>query len=464
MIRSSSVRSTGRRTRGATEMTTTTTRTARRTAAALVTAATLGVAGAVDSAVAAGGPDLVVTGVSTASGSLTTGSKVVFSATIRNAGTAATPAGVVHGVAFAVDGQVVSWSDTAVASLAPGASITVKASGGPQGAVWTATGGQHTVRAHVDDVNRVREGNETNNVLTRTVSVTSAQAAGMQAVTAVTARQRADAQQWRITHDRTLAVSWQAPAGQPAGTTYTVVEHPVSTDGGYCGPQADVVRTTTTATSVTLPQSTGRTCFGHGESWTSTFSVLATAPGGATARSARSGACTAFHNVNTSAQPAPVEVWRSECDGGATYSDDAMVSGNALARIDAGSTTGSGTHTADTGFTGGQTHTSSTGLGTVLDTSRWGWSAYSVPAPAGRHRVRLHLVEPTFSSAGQRVFGLSVNGTVVRERLDLAAEAGLNRVHVVEAFVETTGGGIEISSTRIVDNPIVAAIEVSPVL
>jgi hypothetical protein len=96
------------------------------------------------------------------------GARVVFRATIKNVSAAPTPAGVVHGVAFLVNGNVIAWSDTSTASLAPGATRTLSANSGPwQRAGWRATGGTHEIEAIWDDIGRVAEANEANNTLTR---------------------------------------------------------------------------------------------------------------------------------------------------------------------------------------------------------------------------------------------------------------------------------------------------------
>jgi hypothetical protein len=100
------------------------------------------------------------------------GDLVTFSATIRNIGGTPTPAGVIHGVRFSVDGVATTWSDNSTASLAPGASRTVYANGGPRGfSTWAPLAGPHTVNAWVDDVNRMTEANETDNKLDRQVQV-----------------------------------------------------------------------------------------------------------------------------------------------------------------------------------------------------------------------------------------------------------------------------------------------------
>lgn len=119
-----------------------------------------------------GQPDLIVAAISWTPATPIKNQLVTFSATIKNQGTAATPAGVIHGVGFSVDGTQVSWADLYVSSLAPGASVTVTANGGPAGSsTWKATLGTHTILAFVDDVNRIAESNENNNTLTRSMTV-----------------------------------------------------------------------------------------------------------------------------------------------------------------------------------------------------------------------------------------------------------------------------------------------------
>jgi len=121
-----------------------------------------------------GKPDLVVTDISWDPASPAPGSAVTFSATIKNQGSAPTPAGVKHGVLFTFDDGAAGpgvWSDTHTASIAPGASVTLTASGGSAGATWKAASGTHTVKAHVDDVNRIAESDENNNVLRKEIVV-----------------------------------------------------------------------------------------------------------------------------------------------------------------------------------------------------------------------------------------------------------------------------------------------------
>lgn len=113
--------------------------------------------------------DLVVTNVSMTPANPAPGQAVTFNATIANFGKNTKPAGAINGVAFFVDGTKVTWSDTNTQSLAPGQTVTLTANNGTAGvATWPATAGAHTVQAFVDDVNRIAEGDETNNKLSTT--------------------------------------------------------------------------------------------------------------------------------------------------------------------------------------------------------------------------------------------------------------------------------------------------------
>jgi hypothetical protein len=119
-----------------------------------------------------GKPDLVVTGISWEPANPATGSPVTLSATIKNQGTAPTPAGTKHGVLFTFDDGAAGsgvWSDTHTTAIAAGASVTLTASGGSAGATWKAIEGTHTVKANVDDVNRIAESDENNNVMSKQI-------------------------------------------------------------------------------------------------------------------------------------------------------------------------------------------------------------------------------------------------------------------------------------------------------
>jgi PA14 domain/Glycosyl hydrolase family 26/CARDB len=125
-------------------------------------------------------PDIAVTDVSWTPAEPVNGDRVVFSATYTNQGTAPTPAGVPIRVAFDVNATQVSRYDAVSAvALAPGQSRTVTANAGPDGSpIWPAISNDYTVRASVDDGNRVRESSESNNDLVESISATS-QPAGL---------------------------------------------------------------------------------------------------------------------------------------------------------------------------------------------------------------------------------------------------------------------------------------------
>ena len=116
-------------------------------------------------------PDLIITEIGL-DGDPKAGQEVRLKAVIKNIGNAATPANVVHGVAFNVDGQFISWSDTFKGPLKPGASVTVISNAGPKGtATWKAVAGTHKITAISDDVNRIVEGREDNNTLDREITI-----------------------------------------------------------------------------------------------------------------------------------------------------------------------------------------------------------------------------------------------------------------------------------------------------
>ncbi len=117
-------------------------------------------------------PDLVITDVSTNPSNPAVGQPVTFSATVKNQGDAATPAGTVLGVRFDAPGGSMTWSDTHTASLAPGTSVTLTANGGQGGSTWTPTDpGSAAVAAIVDDRERILESNDSNNTFNKSVTV-----------------------------------------------------------------------------------------------------------------------------------------------------------------------------------------------------------------------------------------------------------------------------------------------------
>jgi subtilase family serine protease len=106
--------------------------------------------------------DTVVTAVTFDKNPIITGDLVTFEATVRNIGSAVT--GSTVGVAFLVDGVMVTFGSSP--PLEAGTSRLIRAV-----APWTATLGEHTLTAVVDDVNRYPEISESNNSLTLKIQV-----------------------------------------------------------------------------------------------------------------------------------------------------------------------------------------------------------------------------------------------------------------------------------------------------
>lgn len=112
------------------------------------------------------GIDMVVTGITMNPVNPSVNQATTFSATIKNQGTSATPAGVVNGVRFTVDGSSNTSSSSNTASIPVGGSVTVTAS-----TAWTATSGMHTIDAWVNSGALYPESNTSNNHLSGTFNV-----------------------------------------------------------------------------------------------------------------------------------------------------------------------------------------------------------------------------------------------------------------------------------------------------
>jgi hypothetical protein len=115
-------------------------------------------------------PDLVVTDIVWNPAKPSVGQAVTFSATIKNQGEGASPAGVVHKVAFAVGGNAVTWSDGYTSSLAPGAAVSVTANAGVAGPTWAMAAATQVVSATVNEQNLIAESNTANNSFSKVLS------------------------------------------------------------------------------------------------------------------------------------------------------------------------------------------------------------------------------------------------------------------------------------------------------
>lgn len=131
---------------------------------------------------------------------------------------------------------------------------------------------------------------------------------------------------------------------------------------------------------------------------------------------------------------------------------------------------------ADTGFVGGSTinHANTIDLSgvtnpapmAVYQTARIGNFTYTIPASGfaagSTHTVRLHFAETFWSTAGSRVFNVSINGTTVLTNFDIFAAAGAKNKAIVEQFMvnANSSGQYVIQFTTVKDNSLVSGIEI----
>ena len=103
-------------------------------------------------------PDLVVQSISWLPTKPSKGDSIVFSVTVKNQGNSKSRSTILN---FFIDGNSRGYQD--IFSLDPG-NTTAKTYS------WVAQTGQHTIKAVIDETDRVKEANETNNELTVTFS------------------------------------------------------------------------------------------------------------------------------------------------------------------------------------------------------------------------------------------------------------------------------------------------------
>jgi hypothetical protein len=100
----------------------------------------------------------------------------------------------------------------------------------------------------------------------------------------------------------------------------------------------------------------------------------------------------------------------------------------------------------------------------VYQTGRDANFTYTIPGFTANssHTVRLHFAETYWSSAGSRVFDVSINGTQILTNFDIFAAAGAKNKAVIEQFSvpANSGGQYVIQFTTVKDNSLVNGIEV----
>ena len=87
--------------------------------------------------------------------------------------------------------------------------------------------------------------------------------------------------------------------------------------------------------------------------------------------------------------------------------------------------------------------------------------AYRLKVPNGTYAVRLQFCEPHYAEAGKRVFGVTLQGRKVIDKLDILAKVGQNRaLDYTFPDVQVSDGMLEIQFDPIVEFPCIAAFTV----
>jgi hypothetical protein len=126
---------------------------------------------------------------------------------------------------------------------------------------------------------------------------------------------------------------------------------------------------------------------------------------------------------------------------------------------------------ADNGFTGGGTFSTGSPIANTADKTLYqsehfgdsGGLEYITPAANGQYTVTLKFAEIYFTSVGQRVFNIVINGNTVQTNFDPFAAAGGANTAVDKTYpVTVTTGVIDIKLVAVVQNPKISAIEIDP--
>ncbi len=240
-----------------------------------------------------------------------------------------------------------------------------------------------------------------------------------------------------------FATTTQAPAITSAsGTTFTV---------GVAG------SFTVTATGIPPPTISELGALPTGVSFNALTNVLSGTPAAGTAATysitftASNGAGTnAVQSFTLTVNPPPSFTQIRVHTGGSAYTD---TQGNPWS--------------ADTGFTGGKTYTAT---GTVTNTpdptlylsERYGAMTYNFTVPVGTYNVTLKFAEVFYTTTGQRIFNVAINGATVLSNFDIVAQAGGARIALDKTFSATAvSGKITIQFiTGSVDLPKISAIQI----
>ena len=102
----------------------------------------------------------------------------------------------------------------------------------------------------------------------------------------------------------------------------------------------------------------------------------------------------------------------------------------------------------------------------VYQSQRYGNFSYVFPglSPGASYTVRLDFAETYWTSAGQRLFNVSINGSQVLSNFDIFATAGAKDKAVAEQFTTsaTSNGQITLQFSTVADNALAEGIEIIP--
>jgi pectate lyase len=121
---------------------------------------------------------------------------------------------------------------------------------------------------------------------------------------------------------------------------------------------------------------------------------------------------------------------------------------------------------ADTGFAGGYPYSTTSAISNTVDdalyqSEHYNMSAYQFAVPNGSYAVNLKFAEIYFTSPGQRVFDVAINGNTVLPDFDVVDASGGRYVAIDKNFTaNVTNGQIAIQFNPKVQNAKVSAIEI----
>ncbi len=117
----------------------------------------------------------------------------------------------------------------------------------------------------------------------------------------------------------------------------------------------------------------------------------------------------------------------------------------------------------DTGGSGGAVFHTDQSIPEPYASERYGQFAYAFTVPPGFYTVRLRFAELWWTQPGQRVFNVTINGTLVLPNFDIVQAAGAPFVLFDQVIPTTTASGqIVIRFDPVVDNAKVDGIEILP--